>query len=70
MVTPAINWRRVGLLAGEGNFRAFVINTLHLLQDFVRGELLGHGITEPKYVQDNILPERRVLFVACNEAGG
>jgi hypothetical protein len=41
-----------------------------LLQDFVRGELLGHGITEPKYVQDNILPERRVLFVACNEAGG
>jgi hypothetical protein len=62
MVTPATNWRRVGLLTGEGNFQAFVINTLHLLQDFVRSELWGHGIMEPKYVQDNILVERRVLF--------
>jgi hypothetical protein len=37
-VTPAINWRRVGLVASEGRFFLLLIIFLRMLRDVMRSE--------------------------------
>src|SRR5580693_1349345 len=54
--------RRVGLLASAWNEFLLLISILRVLCRDMRFEPRAHGTTPPKYVQDNILLEGRMLF--------